>query len=664
MQFQLGDNFQKDQNGLIQQTQPICENNRFQTVQSEIKKQGQLLQITDIKTENRAQSQQIQQIFISENKRLVEESQNQCISQISNQNADEYIKRVTINENEAVVFSSKIFSEQKDSSQINRFLNDSEIQVKNNMKKLEDNLIERKLIINTKYQNIMFLDLYKLIPSDETKMLKLKIELMEQQHKQELRKIYSQQQNDIIEKNQLKNELNQYEIHIQQLQQVINNLEALQMKQNHETHTKFVQNIELKDIQIQQLQQLIEQKQRSYEEAEKQMKLQLEINDCLRSQLEHFVKYQQAQQQSLALSPIFSTKNHVQKDIIKFEDTQNSENFNIQYQIRQNMQTFISEPNIIQNKNSFTQSQSTGAQQFNPNQTKIVSPIQQNQVQWGEQINQQKTINSQICNFQFTHKQEGEKPEIMPQFFNQSESSISRTNILTKNISQSLIPQKISQNLTSSSNDDQALEVKHQENVEETLSYLSFQDDIISKNGQQILNQTSYNDNQLQGLKDLSVNNDNTEKPKHLSASNSEYEETKSVKQSAKNVPKNFIKAFKSFMNSVGEKLVIQNLKNYKSTDEYERLKQKLNNIVKFNKINNEMIIYLIQNEEFTDVFYFFLRNRGTVWIEESQIKDKEIHSKYLERYIKAFTDNKYLGKIKINQKKNHKPIVVPDYCN
>ncbi|KAL4463883.1 hypothetical protein ABPG74_005820 [Tetrahymena malaccensis] len=665
MQFQLSDHFKKDQNSLIQQNQVICENYMQQTVQNEIKKQGQLFQIPDTKRDNIAQHHHIQQSFISDNKRSIEDNQKQCVSQLASQNADEYIKRVTINDNDTVVFSSKILSEKRDASQINRFMNDSEIQVNNQMNKLEDNLIERKLIINTKYQNIMFLDHYQLIPSDETKIFKLKMELMEQQHKQEISKIQSQYQ---YEKNQLKNKLSQYEMHIQQQQQVINNFEVLQNQQNHETHAKFYKNIELKDIQIQQMQLLIEQKQKNYEDVEKQMKLQLQINDCLKSQLEHFVKYQQVQQQQQgSLSPNVQTNTQVQKDIIKFEDTQNTDELNIQHQLSQNMQTFSQKPYAVQNKSFYQQSQNFETQQINTSIRNIIPPQQSIQEeQLGEQVNQQKTINSQFCNFQFTSKQESEKPDIIQ--FNQSQSPISRSITLTNNNSQSFIPQKISQTAIfplQQSYNQQPLEIKHEQNLDEAQSNLSLHDDIVISNGQQIQNISSYSDKQLQAMKEISsINNESTEKIKNQSASNSEYEEIKSVKQSAKNVPKNFIKAFKSFMNSVGEKAVIQNLKNYNSTDEYENLRKKLNNIVKYNKINNEMIVYLIQDLEFSDVFSFFLTNRGTSWIEESQIKDKDIHSKYLERYIKAFTDSKYLGKIKINQKKNHKPIVVPDYLN
>ncbi|EAR85754.3 hypothetical protein TTHERM_00312360 (macronuclear) [Tetrahymena thermophila SB210] len=669
MQYQLSDNFKKDQEILIKQAHVICDN-RFQKVPNQIKNQGQLLQTYDVKTEEIAEPQQIEQDFISKNnKQLIGDNQKQCLGQMASQNADEYVKRVAINENDTVVFSSKIFYEKKDTSQFNRFVNDSEIQVNNYMKKIEDNLIERKLIINTQYQNIMFLDMYQLIPNNEMKMLQLKMELMEQQHKKELNSIQTQHQYEMIElNNQLKNKLNQYEMHIQQQQQVINSFEARQIQQNQETYSKFNKRIELKDSQIQQMQSLIDQKQKCQEDLEKQLKLQQQINDYLRSQLEHFVNYQQIQKYHQdSLNPTHITNiEAAHKNNIKLEETQNIQNLKIQNQFNQNMQTFEPESYTFQNKNTYPQPQNNDISQSNQIERSIITPQQKNQIQKGEQINQQKTSNSQICNFQFTQKQENQMPENTPQIFSQSQA-ISRTNnILTNNIYQSSTPIKISQSVLSAQsklNKEQIQQIERRQSVE-TLSLSIHDDDIIIKNESQIQNLTSYNDSQLQVMKDLSVvNNENTEKLKHLSASNSEQEEVKSVKQSAKNVPKNFIKAFKSFMNSAGEKLVIKNLKNYQSDDEYERLKRKLNGIIKCNKINNEMIVYLIQDEEYRDVFGFFLQNRGIIWIEESQIKDKEIHAKYLERYVKAFSDSKYLGKIKINQKKNYKPIQVPDYC-
>lgn len=81
-----------------------------------------------------------------------------------------------------------------------------------------------------------------------------------------------------------------------------------------------------------------------------------------------------------------------------------------------------------------------------------------------------------------------------------------------------------------------------------------------------------------------------------------------------KNLPKNFIKAFLNYLESV---------KDEKNT---ELLDCKMRLFTSRQKFNNSFIQRIVDDSDLEQYFVNFLNNHARDWIEHSKIRDKEVH--------------------------------------
>ncbi|KAL4479610.1 hypothetical protein ABPG72_004206 [Tetrahymena utriculariae] len=124
-------------------------------------------------------------------------------------------------------------------------------------------------------------------------------------------------------------------------------------------------------------------------------------------------------------------------------------------------------------------------------------------------------------------------------------------------------------------------------------------------------------------------------------------------KRDRKNLVKNFIKAFRGFINNPSdEPEVLAILK--EALSDSSQIMPELNSIRKnFEKFiskknyNNTLMVELIQNQEFNVLFSYFLKEKAQEWIYSSKIKDKLSHEEALNHYLLSLKDSKALAKVR-----------------
>ncbi|EAR84470.1 hypothetical protein TTHERM_00691680 (macronuclear) [Tetrahymena thermophila SB210] len=156
-----------------------------------------------------------------------------------------------------------------------------------------------------------------------------------------------------------------------------------------------------------------------------------------------------------------------------------------------------------------------------------------------------------------------------------------------------------------------------------------------------------------------STSNNNSAKPRKSSYLNSiKLASSPSLtnlnyKRDRKNLVKNFIKAFRGFINNPSdEPEVLVVLK--EAISESSQIMSELNSIRKnFEKFiskknyNNTLMVELIQNQEFNVLFSYFLKEKAQEWIYSSKIKDKLSHEEALNHYLLSLKDSKALAKVR-----------------
>ncbi|KAL4474126.1 hypothetical protein ABPG72_002851 [Tetrahymena utriculariae] len=128
-----------------------------------------------------------------------------------------------------------------------------------------------------------------------------------------------------------------------------------------------------------------------------------------------------------------------------------------------------------------------------------------------------------------------------------------------------------------------------------------------------------------------------------------------------KNVVKNIVKAFQRYLKSEEFKQEIETILQKHSTISYEPFLKKYLSYEKKKSYNNNLIKLLINNEDFSNVFKFFITNRSKQMLQNSNVSDKMTHFQILDKYIKAIEDPDSNGnifssnKIKTNKKRSKK---------
>ncbi|EAS07002.2 hypothetical protein TTHERM_00841280 (macronuclear) [Tetrahymena thermophila SB210] len=115
---------------------------------------------------------------------------------------------------------------------------------------------------------------------------------------------------------------------------------------------------------------------------------------------------------------------------------------------------------------------------------------------------------------------------------------------------------------------------------------------------------------------------------------------------SKKNVVKNIVKAFQRYLKSEEFKQEIETILEKHSSISYEPFLKKYLSYEKKKSYNNNLIKLLINNEDFSSVFKFFIKNRSKQMLQNSNVSDKITHFQILDKYIDAIEDPHSNGNI------------------
>ncbi|KAL4435108.1 hypothetical protein ABPG74_003601 [Tetrahymena malaccensis] len=124
-------------------------------------------------------------------------------------------------------------------------------------------------------------------------------------------------------------------------------------------------------------------------------------------------------------------------------------------------------------------------------------------------------------------------------------------------------------------------------------------------------------------------------------------------KRDRKNLVKNFIKAFRGFINNQSdEPEVLAVLKEALSDpsqiiSELNSIRKNFEKFISKKNYNNTLMVELIQNQEFNVLFSYFLKEKAQEWIYSSKIKDKLSHEEALNHYLLSLKDSKALAKVR-----------------
>jgi len=118
-------------------------------------------------------------------------------------------------------------------------------------------------------------------------------------------------------------------------------------------------------------------------------------------------------------------------------------------------------------------------------------------------------------------------------------------------------------------------------------------------------------------------------------------------KRDRKNVVKNYIKAFRSFVNSPVEEPEVMRLVNLTDRADIDSMRHRFEAFIRARNFNNQLIVDLIKSE-FNELFVYFLEHRAGEWLKNSKVNDKLAHEEALEQYIKASHDERELCKMRV----------------
>lgn len=121
-----------------------------------------------------------------------------------------------------------------------------------------------------------------------------------------------------------------------------------------------------------------------------------------------------------------------------------------------------------------------------------------------------------------------------------------------------------------------------------------------------------------------------------------------------KNVVKNFVKAFISEV-QLGR---LDHFISLRMMDlAQNQIKRNRDKVLKFAEsklyYNNYLIRYLIGQFEYSEIFRYFLQNRASAWLDNSQVTDKSSHRQVLQQYIEVAEKPQKLDQIIVLKYKN-----------
>ncbi|EAR98963.1 hypothetical protein TTHERM_00997680 (macronuclear) [Tetrahymena thermophila SB210] len=121
------------------------------------------------------------------------------------------------------------------------------------------------------------------------------------------------------------------------------------------------------------------------------------------------------------------------------------------------------------------------------------------------------------------------------------------------------------------------------------------------------------------------------------------------AKAEKKNVVKNFVKAFKSFLNESENKDKVTQLLRMKEPKELEQFRQRFSAYLKKKKFNNKLIKDLLMNQSYSAVFEFWLLNYAQDWLFiHSKVENKDSHLIMLQYFQKCIGQPDQLDKLKV----------------
>ncbi|KAL4499075.1 hypothetical protein ABPG72_016977 [Tetrahymena utriculariae] len=124
--------------------------------------------------------------------------------------------------------------------------------------------------------------------------------------------------------------------------------------------------------------------------------------------------------------------------------------------------------------------------------------------------------------------------------------------------------------------------------------------------------------------------------------------------QNKKNVVKNIMSAFKTFVLTWGDKKAIEQIYNSSnsSCEEIEDIQRKFKRYIGSKSFNHYSLRLLILHVNYGPIFKFFLEKFSTEWLENSKIKDTESHQKMIQFFLSCFEDIKIIDALRRHPKK------------
>ncbi|KAL4480480.1 hypothetical protein ABPG72_022235 [Tetrahymena utriculariae] len=121
------------------------------------------------------------------------------------------------------------------------------------------------------------------------------------------------------------------------------------------------------------------------------------------------------------------------------------------------------------------------------------------------------------------------------------------------------------------------------------------------------------------------------------------------AKAEKKNVVKNFVKAFKTFLNELENKDKVIQLLGMKDPKELEQFRQRFSGYLKKKKFNNKLIKDLLMSQSYSAIFEFWLLNYAQDWLfSHSKVANKDSHLIMLQYFQKCIGQPEYLDKLKV----------------
>ncbi len=101
-----------------------------------------------------------------------------------------------------------------------------------------------------------------------------------------------------------------------------------------------------------------------------------------------------------------------------------------------------------------------------------------------------------------------------------------------------------------------------------------------------------------------------------------------------KNLVKNFLNSFISFVQNPEEEQLIRDLLGFDEKDQLNDFRASLRNFFKGKRFNRALLKEFIFEDNFRSLFQFFLQNRAPEWIEGGRMRDKASHFRALKNFV------------------------------